>query len=210
MVLESCNSSQTCSAVITLPSRITSQESFWSSSSSRPRIVRRSDRSTPPATALRKSLKTLVFLTKLRMLPTVVMRRTQNFGTSSRLPTRLSRPLKPPKGALITLIGIELARSEADLLLLSLANSSKLTSDQTNLASSRVTAIKHTNYHLTVQIMQDYILFQKFARFTPNQFRTYKKPFVLFCASYLIICLYYLFRHLLTLSINQNQCKSLI
>ena len=174
MVLESCNSSQTCSAEITLPSRITSQESLWSSSSSRPRIVRRSDRSTPPATALRKSLKTLVFLTKLRMLPTVkVMRRTQNSGTSSRLPTRLSRPLKPPKIALITLIGIELARSSADLLPLSLANSSKLTSDQTNLASSRVTAIKHTNYHLTVQIMQDYILFQKFARFTPNQFRTY-------------------------------------
>ena len=209
MVLESCNSSQTCSAVITLPSRITSLESFWSSSSSRPRIVRRSDRSTPPATALRKSLKTLVFLTMLRKL-SMIKRRTKNSGTSLRLPTRLSRPLKPPKGALITLIGIELARSEADLLLLSLANSSKLTSDQTNLASSRVTAIKHTNYHLTVQIMQDYILFQKFARFTPNQFRTYKKPFVHFCASYIIICLYYLFRHLLTLSINQNQCKSLI
>ena len=184
MALEFCNSSQTCSAVITLPSQITSQESLWSSSSSHPRIVRRSDRSTRPAIALRKSLKSLVCLTKQRMQRmTAVMRKTQNFGTSSRLPTRLSRPLKPPKRALMPSIGIGLARSRADLLLLSLASSSKLTSDQTNLAGSRVTAIKHTNYHLTVQIMQDYILFQKFARFTPNQFRTYKKPFILFCAS---------------------------
>ena len=182
MALEFCNSSQTCSAVITLPSQITSQESLWSSSSSHPRIVRRSDRSTRPAIALRMSLKSLVCLTKQRILP-AVMRKTQNSGTSSRLPTRLSRPLKPPKRALMPSIGIGLARSRADLLLLSLASSSKLTSDQTNLAGSRVTAIKHTNYHLTVQIMQDYILFQKFARFTPNQFRTYKKPFILFCAS---------------------------
>ena len=181
MALEFCNSSQTCSAVITLPSQITSQESLWSSSSSHPRIVRRSDRSTRPAIALRMSLKSLVCLTKHRMA--VLRKKTQNSGTSSRLPTRLSRPLKPPKRALMPSIGIELARSRADLLLLSLASSSKLTSDQTNLASSRVTAIKHTNYHLTVQIMQDYILFQKFARFTPNQFRTYKKPFLLFCAS---------------------------
>lgn len=182
MALEFFNSSQTCSAVITLPSQTTSQESLWSSSSSPPRIVRRSDRSTRPAIALRMSLKSLVCSTKQRILPAMV-RKTQNSGMSSRLPTRLLRPLKLPKRALITSIGIGLARSRADLLLLSLASSSELTSDQTNLASSRVTAIKHTNYHLTVQIMQDYILFQKFARFTPNQFRTYKKPFILFCAS---------------------------
>ena len=182
MALESWPSSKTCSAVIMLPSQITWQERLWSLWSSHPRIVRRSKISTLPASALRKSLTSLVWPKQQRTL-LAAMRRTQSSGTSSRLPTRLSRPQKPPLHALITSIGIELARSRANSLLRSSASSSKLTSDQTNLASSRVPAIKHTNYHLTVQIMQDYILFQKFARFTLNQFRTYKKPFVFFCAS---------------------------
>ena len=160
MVLESWASSRTCSVVITLLSSIISQESCWSFSSSPQKIVRRSDRSMRPAIALKTSLKSLVYSKKLRMLPKSKEAKTS--GKSSRLPTRLSRPETPQQHALTTLIGTELARSWVDFLLHSLPSSSKLTSDQTNLAtSSRVTAIKHTNYHLTVQIMQDYIMFSK-------------------------------------------------